>query len=276
MARSATGYERLADGLRAAILAGEFAPGERLPVEGDLAARFGVGRSTVREALRILLSEGLVVTLRGVAGGTFVVHPEPDIIRERLEAGLMLLVATEQVTVDQLVAAREALELPATRAATLRCDTSQLAQLAATIPSPERVLELGPKYDSNRDFHATILEASGNPLLAAMAAPIFAVLRHRLLRDAAPAGFWDEVAADHRRILSAMQRHDADEAVAEMERHLVKLCSTYVLIDTASHAPSAHADGSRRDNRRPRPRVAAENRGVSVQNGGGKQRRSAD
>ncbi len=255
MQRNATGYKRLADELREAILAGEYAPGERLPVEGELAARFGVGRSTVREALRILLSEGLVETLRGVAGGTFVVHPEPGIIRERLEATLMLLAATERVTVEQLVATREALELPATRAAALRCDSAQLAKLAAAIPAPERVLEVGLGYDSNRDFHATILEASGNPLLAATAAPIFVVLRHRLLRDAAPAGFWDDVATDHRRILSAIQRHDPDEAVAEMEKHLVKLRSTYVLIDTAGVIPAPTLGGAETDgDARPRHR----------------------
>jgi GntR family transcriptional regulator, transcriptional repressor for pyruvate dehydrogenase complex len=241
--RSVTSYQRLADDLRQAILSGEISPGDRLPVEAELGEQYNVGRSTVREALRLLLSEGLVVTMRGVGGGTFVVHPEPEMIRDRLESALTLLAATERVTVEQLVATREALELPATRAAALRCDSEQLKALAATIPSPERVLEVGRGYRSNRDFHATILDSSGNPLLAATAAPIFAVLRDRFLRDAAPVGFWDEVAADHRRILSAMQRHDADAAVQEMEEHLLKLRSTYVLIDTASASEAGLVDG---------------------------------
>lgn len=243
--RTLTSYQRLADDLRQAILSGEISPGERLPVEAELGEQYHVGRSTVREALRLLLSEGLVVTMRGVGGGTFVVHPEPGMIRDRLESALILLAATERVTVEQLVATREALELPATRAAALRCDAEQLKALAATIPAPERVLEVGRGYQTNRDFHATILDASGNPLLAATAAPIFAVLRDRFLRDAAPIGFWDEVAADHRRILAAMQRHDADAAVLEMEEHLLKLRSTYVLIDTASTPDSPSADGQR-------------------------------
>jgi DNA-binding FadR family transcriptional regulator len=129
--------------------------------------------------------------------------------------------------------------------------------LAATIPSPERVIEVGRGYDASRDFHATVLEASGNPLLAAAAAPIFAVLRYRFIRDRAPAGFWDEVAADHRKILGAMQQHDPDAAVEAMESHLMKLRATYVLIDTAQtadsqelvrrHAASAQADGSTGD-----------------------------
>lgn len=241
-----TSYQRLADDLRQAILSGEIAPGDRLPIEAELGEQYNVGRSTVREALRLLLSEGLVVTMRGVGGGTFVVHPEPEMIRDRLESALTLLAATERVTVEQLVATREALELPATRAAALRCDGEQLKALAATIPAPERVLEVGRGYRSNRDFHATILESAGNPLLAATAAPIFAVLRDRFLRDAAPAGFWDEVAADHRRILAAMQRHDADAAVRAMEEHLLKLRSTYVLIDTATGSEAGTTGGPKR------------------------------
>lgn len=249
VARSATSYQRLADDLRQAILSGEISPGDRLPVEAELGEQYNVGRSTVREALRLLLSEGLVVTLRGVGGGTYVVHPEPAMIRDRLASVLTLLAATERVTVEQLVATREALELPATRAAALRCDAEQLKALAATIPAPERVMEVGRDYRANRDFHATILDASGNPLLAATAAPIFAVLRDRFLRDTAPAGFWDEVAADHRRILAAMQRRDAEAAEREMEEHLLKLRSTYVLMDTAS-APGPDGRGGSRPARR--------------------------
>ena len=112
-----TSYRRLADHLRTAILSGEFGPGERLPIEAELAAQFGVGRSTAREALRLLTSEGIVVTQRGATGGTFVGHPDPSIISERLESTLMLLSLTERVTVEHLVATREALEIPATRAA---------------------------------------------------------------------------------------------------------------------------------------------------------------
>lgn len=244
-AKSATGYQRLADELRQAILSGDIAPGERLPVESELGEQYNVGRSTVREALRLLLSERLVVTMRGVGGGTFVVDPEPDMISDWLKTALTLLAATERVTVEQLVAVREALELPATRAAALRSDHEHLQLLAANIFAPEQALEVGRGYRANRDFHVTILEASGNPLLAATAAPIFAVLRDRFLRDAAPPGFWDEVAADHRQILAAMQRRDADGAVHAMEEHLLKLRSTYVLIDTASISVARTTDGPR-------------------------------
>lgn len=243
--KSATGYQRLADELRRAILSGDFAPGQRLPVESELGEQYNVGRSTVREALRLLLSERLVVTMRGVGGGTFVVKPEPDMISDWLKTALTLLAAAERVTVEQLLAVREALELPATRAAALRCNHDQLQALAANTVAPEQALEVGRGYKANRDFHVTVLKASGNPLLAATAEPLFTVLRDRFLRDAAPAGFWDEVAADHRRILAAIQRHDADAAGDAMEEHLLKLRSTYVLMDTASISDPS-ADGVRR------------------------------
>ncbi|MFC3242253.1 winged helix-turn-helix domain-containing protein [Gordonia humi] len=62
-------YAVVADGLRDRILAGDLKPGTRLPVDADLRAEFGVGQSTVREAIRTLASENLVRTVRGATGG---------------------------------------------------------------------------------------------------------------------------------------------------------------------------------------------------------------
>ena len=71
----APAYQTLADDLRAQIVAGRLRPGERLPTEPQLCARFGLSRSTVREALRLLASQHLIVTTRGVTGGSFVAQP---------------------------------------------------------------------------------------------------------------------------------------------------------------------------------------------------------
>nr|WP_231896074.1 winged helix-turn-helix domain-containing protein [Gordonia sp. LAM0048] len=65
----------MADALRVRILAGELTPGTRLPPDTELRAEFGVGQSTVREAIRSLASENLVHTTRGVTGGTFLLRP---------------------------------------------------------------------------------------------------------------------------------------------------------------------------------------------------------
>ncbi len=62
-------YEVVADALRVRILAGELTPGTRLPPDTELRAEFGVGQSTVREAIRTLASENLVHTTRGSPAG---------------------------------------------------------------------------------------------------------------------------------------------------------------------------------------------------------------
>jgi DNA-binding FadR family transcriptional regulator len=65
-------YQLLADDLRTRITSGRLRPGQRLPTEPELCAEAGVSRSTVREALRLLSSQHLIVTTRGVTGGSFV------------------------------------------------------------------------------------------------------------------------------------------------------------------------------------------------------------
>src|SRR6478735_5117351 len=80
-----TAYQALAADLRDRIVSGEFQPGDRLPIEPDLCVRYGVSRSTVREALRLLASQNLIRTVRGTTGGSFVAHPDPDHISAYLE-----------------------------------------------------------------------------------------------------------------------------------------------------------------------------------------------
>ncbi len=77
-------YEQVADQLRELVLSGKLGPGDRLPVEGSLSAEFGVSRSTVREAIRLLSSQSLVHTTRGPTGGTFVSEADPESIRQYL------------------------------------------------------------------------------------------------------------------------------------------------------------------------------------------------
>lgn len=78
-------YLQLAGILRRAIEAGEFRPGESLPSEGRLAQRYELGRDAVRDALRVLRSEGRIVTVKG--SGSFV-RGKGDAQVVRLEAGV--------------------------------------------------------------------------------------------------------------------------------------------------------------------------------------------
>ena len=81
------------------INSGELKPGDRLPSEAELAA-FGVSRTTVREALRILATRNLIQTRKGMAGGHFIVEPTVGSISEFLVANYGLLTAANTVTLE--------------------------------------------------------------------------------------------------------------------------------------------------------------------------------
>ena len=228
--RAVPAYQVLAEALRARILSRELEPGQRLPVEPDLSAEYGVSRSTVREALRVLASQNLVTTSRGVAGGSFIATPKPDQISDYLEASLGMLALSDGLTVDALLEARELLEVPASGLAASRRSDAQVEELRGTLYDPATV-DPATLFEHNRMFHAVLLRASGNPLVEVLARPVFRVLNERFVRERAPTPFWSEVDRDHREIFAAVLAGDADAAQAATHAHLRNLRPTYVRID---------------------------------------------
>ncbi len=218
-------YQKVARSLRERILAGDLAPGERLPVESELAEEFGVSRSTIREALRVVSSQDLLQTQRGVNGGTFVKVAEAGHVTELLEAGLGLLAAEDAVTVDELLEVREILEVPAARIAARRATPERLRELELCLHDETE------DFDQHRRFHEVLVASAGNRLLDLVTTPIFEVLRTRFLRDRADASFWGAVSHDHDAIVDALRAGDADAAADAMRDHLHKLRDTYVEID---------------------------------------------
>lgn len=240
IAKVRPGYQQVADQLRELILEGRINAGERLPTESELTDMFGASRSTVREALRILSSQNLIVTARGVGGGTFVSRPEPRYVSDFLEASFGLLSDSEHLTVDDLLEAREILEVPAAGLAAVRRTEEHLSVLRSCFPERADVSR-AHLFEGNLLFHITIVEAARNVVLPVITRPIFSVLRTRFLRDAAPPVFWKRVARDHRGILAAIEEGSAADARAQMERHLENLRPTYQEIDVKARDALRHA-----------------------------------
>ena len=185
----------------------------------------------MREALRVLTAEGLVTTRRGVSGGTFVVTPDRDAINRSLETSLGLLVGVGRPGIENLLEARALLERPAAALAAIRHNDQQLDTIASMV-SDDAVHNV-EMYQSK--FHIAILEASGNVMLEVMTRPLFAVLRTRLVRSAAPGDFWGCVVEDHRKILTAIAERDEEGASQAMGDHLTQLSAVYRDIDSALH-----------------------------------------
>lgn len=158
-------YQQVADQLRELILSGSLSAGDRLPVEAELSTVFGVSRSTVREALRLLGSQGLTHTVRGATGGTFVAETDARSISDYLETSLVLLSGSHGVSADELLEARHLLEVPAARLAALRRSPQDVEAMRAAIAEERAETDRGRRFEHHQQFHAALLHAAGNRLL---------------------------------------------------------------------------------------------------------------
>jgi DNA-binding FadR family transcriptional regulator len=220
-------YEQVAETLRGRVVAGELEPGQRLPTETALAAEYGVSRATVREALRLLAAQNLVRTAKGATGGSYVTLPSADHLSESLRSGLGLLAETKDVSLEELLEARELLEVPAARLAASRRREEDLERLRAAIPGEPLRLGTEEQFVYNRDFHSIVIEASCNTLLLIAAQPVFGVLQTRLARATLGGRFHRTINDHHRAIAAAIDAGDAEGAAGEMLAHLEYLRPFY-------------------------------------------------
>ena len=145
--------------------------------------------------------------------------PSAEHLSESLRSGIGLLTAAEDVTLEELLEARELLEVPAAELAARRRADGQVEQLRATIPTAAR---LGPEkqFVYNADFHTVVIEACGNVLLSIAAQPIFAVLQTHLARSRLGRPFHRSINEHHREIADAIESGDARAAGERCTTHL--------------------------------------------------------
>jgi GntR family transcriptional regulator, transcriptional repressor for pyruvate dehydrogenase complex len=222
-------YRQVADQLRTNIVTGVLIPGQRLPIEPELAKVFGVSRSTIREALGNLTSSGLVVTRRGVNGGTWVAVPSTDQIKGYLTDSIGMMMHAETLSDQGILEARLLLEVPVAGLAAQRRNDEQLERLAADVVRGKA--SEAEHRSRGRSFHLTLLEAAGNPLLDLMARPIFDVLTTRYVARASSPAFWKKVNHEHRLIHEAVLAGDVKTAELTMHEHVHHLNSVYQKID---------------------------------------------
>jgi GntR family transcriptional regulator, transcriptional repressor for pyruvate dehydrogenase complex len=212
-------YQLLADELREEITSGRLQPGERLPPEPALCVRSGVSRSTVREALRLLASQHLIVTTRGVTGGSFVAHPDAAQLSEALSTGLALLSNADGVGFDDLLELRRVLEIPAASLAAARRTEEDLARLRAALFDPLHDT-VQAMLAAHADFHSAVAKATGNVMFELVTRPLYQVTYGEDLMERLPGDYWVRVDADHRELMACLVVRDADGAATAGRRHL--------------------------------------------------------
>ena len=212
-------YQLLADELRADITSGRLQPGERLPPEPELCVKTGVSRSTVREALRLLASQHLIVTTRGVTGGSFVAHPDAEQLADALTTGFTLLSNSAGVGLTDLVELRRALEVPAAGLAAVRRNDEHLAEVRGAFFDPA-VDDLETMLAAHAAFHTAVAKATMNPLFELVVRPLYHASFGEDIIENLPPGYWRQIDADHRLLLDCLMMRDAESATRAAVQHL--------------------------------------------------------
>ncbi len=205
------------------VLAGQLVVGDRLPAERDLAHQLGVGRATVREAIRTLQAQGVLHSAVGAGrtGGTTVRSVDPAALSRMLR----LHVALGHFPLPHVIEVRVALER---LSAHLACEhrtqahldlLGQLAEeMAGALDDRERFNDLDTR------FHLTLAEAAGNQLATDTTAAIRESMRQPILERVRSSSAWDELGPrlvdDHQAIHRAIAERDAAAAEDLVDRHI--------------------------------------------------------
>ena len=217
-------YLAIAEQLRDRIALGTYPAGSRLPSEIELAKQFGAARTSVREALRVLASQGMIETTRGGSGGSVVLQLDHRDVMRMLERTMRYLLTSRGCTEEEMEEVRELLEVSATWMTASRRTPVQLDRLRSCLPDIEPGMQPRPEQvDMNLRFHYEILEATGNRLLHVFAQPVAVLIYSFYRRQEHAPEYYQQVLEDHRRILKAIEARDADAARVAMSQHFCAL-----------------------------------------------------
>ena len=212
-------YERVAEKILLLIQDGVWQPGDRLPPERELAQGFGVSRTVVREAFKVLEAQGVLASMTG--SGVYVRSADSSIVSRSIQTYLQLL---SQENVELKVAEiRRVLETEIAALAAQRATPAQLEELQ------EICLEMRRYADSSRtlaelDFrlHLTLARATQNDLFEMLLMPLMEQLHDYYLY------VWDSygerplevVFGQHEALIDAVRAGDAEAARQAMATHL--------------------------------------------------------
>ena len=211
-------YQRIVEQIERSILTGQLKPGDQLPPERDLAGQFGVSRTAIREAMKVLREKGLIESQHG--RGTFVTDGTSQVIRSSLDRMMTLRLSHAEVAAH-LIEVRELLEPAIAARAAVLADDKDIGALKEAYDAMDRAGENADAFiEADLDFHLALAEAADNPLILALIDSIVALLREHRTRMFYVNGGPQRGQWHHKRILDAVARHDATAARAAMEAHL--------------------------------------------------------
>lgn len=221
--------EIVLDEFRRLIAEGMLRSGEQLPSEIELAESLGVGRSSVREAMRALQLLGVVEVIQGK--GSFVRDP----------AILPLMVDWARIAsmsvISEVMEARQFIEVALAQLAAERATDDDIAAIRAALEhSRDSVGDLPHSVEAGVNFHLALADAAHNEVLAHM----YRAIRDLYIETARRTRITPAIAEgrlhDHEKLLQAIVNHDPQAAAQTMKAHLDK---AYQILSTSESEPPA-------------------------------------
>lgn len=214
--------DEVVDGIRRMILDGRLHPGDRLPVEKDLADALQVSRGSLREGVRALSILGVVHTRQG--DGTYVTSLDPGRL---LSPMALVLDLQDDGAMPAFHSVRRVLEVEAAGLAAIRMPDSAVAEARAILDQVTEVLH-GKAVDHDKfieidiEFHRVIAAHTGNPVLEALIESFAGrTVRARLWRVLHEEGVEARTHGEHEAIWRALAAHDPGAARIRMASHLL-------------------------------------------------------
>lgn len=211
-------YAEVASQIHRLLADGRVKPGDRLPPERELAEMFGVSRTSVRDAIRILEMHGLVEPRQGE--GTVVKRNPVEGVVSPLAGALSL---SEDLTAD-LFDMRKILEPPLAQVAALRATNEDIEALEEILDKQAaRVRAAEIAIDEDTAFHYRLATVSKNRVIPRVMDVIMDLLRDSRARSLQGARRAEKSLEGHRRIMEAIKQRDGEAAAVRMREHIEEI-----------------------------------------------------
>src|ERR1700676_5227009 len=219
LVRTSRLYEQIVQQIEESIVKGTLKAGDQLPAERELAQRFGVSRTAVREAVKALREKGLVEAYSG--RGTFITDGTTQAVRQSLD--LMVKIGQPEGS-TYLAEVRAILEPEIAAMAAARVQEPELATMREAVAAMDRAGSDPETYiEADLDFHLALAEGAANPLILSLLDSIVGLLREHSLRIFKVPGGPERGQIHHKRILEAVERRDSEKAREAMRAHLYQV-----------------------------------------------------
>lgn len=206
----------VADQMRELILNGPLMPGDRLPSDEVLAKRFGVSKTSVRQALRQLEQQGMVEIRKGMHGGVFVAAADGRAMAQSLK----LLLRLRRVPLEHMKEVRLLIEPRIARHAAERADPAWLEKMERAVQGMKTHLHSQARFEKfDEMFHQLLGDIQDNPILEFMATALVEVMRESFTGIDCGEVIRRRLARAHERVFKAIRRGD----VAGAERAMLDL-----------------------------------------------------